>query len=383
MSRDKDGDLEKVAAFRRQMPVTGGWAYFDHAAVAPLSGPAREEVVRWSTEAAEQGEAIWSRWARRVEEIRSRAAGLIGAESDEIAFVHNTTTGIGLIAEGLPWQSGDNIVTLADEFPSNQYPWMNLASRGVETRRVPTDTGRLDLDRLADAVDARTRVVAISWVAYATGYRHDLQAVAEIAHRRGGLLLVDGIQALGVFPLDVQRTPIDFLAADGHKWQLGPEGSAILYIRRERLDMLHPIGVGWNSVVQGNDFSNIDLKLKPTAVRYEGGSQNMVGLMAHGASLDLLASFGTEWLGARILRVTDRVCERLAEIGATVVSHRQGDHGSGIVAFELPGRDPAAVRNHCRERNVAVNCRAGRMRVSPHAYNDESDIDRLIEALKE
>ena len=193
--------------------------------------------------------------------------------------MRNTTEGINLVAEGFPWRDGDNMVTLADEFPSNQYPWMNLSSRGVECRRVPTIDGRVDLAAIERACDARTRIVAISWVNFAHGWRNDLDALAELAHRRGAHLFVDAIQALGVFPLDVRRTPIDFLAADGHKWLLGPEGAGLFDVRREHLEKLRPLGLGWNSVSQGRDYNRIELTVKDTAARYEGGSYNMAGLL--------------------------------------------------------------------------------------------------------
>ena len=219
------------------------------------------------------------------------------------------------MAEGLDWRSGDNVVTLADEFPSNAYPWLNLASRGVETRRVPTENGRLDLDTLAAAIDARTRIVSVSWVGYATGYRHDVERIVELAHDRGALMMLDAIQGVGAFPLDVRKTPVDFLAADGHKWMLGPEGAGIAYIRREHLERLRPIGVGWHSVVHASDYTRIELDLKPTAARYEGGSQNMAGMLGLGASLDLLLDLGMEDVAAAILDITDRACERLREVG--------------------------------------------------------------------
>ena len=218
-------------SFRQQMPVAQRWAYFDHAAVAPLPERTRAAVTRWVDLAATEGDTVWPSWSNRVEQCRGLAARLIHAEPAEIALVHSTTEGITLVAEGYPWQPGDNVVTLDNEFPSNQYPWLNLASRGVETRRVPAVDGRVDLDRLADACDARTRIVTVSWVGYASGYRVDLDQVAELAHRKGALLFVDAIQGLGVFPLDVQKTPIDFLAADGHKWLLGPEGAGLFYLR--------------------------------------------------------------------------------------------------------------------------------------------------------
>jgi selenocysteine lyase/cysteine desulfurase len=192
---------------------------------------------------------------------------------------------------------------------------------------------------------------------------------------------LDAIQGLGVFPLDVRKTSVDFLAADGHKWLLGPEGAGLFYTRQEHLELLRPIGIGWNSVVQSHDFQKIELKLKPTAGRYEGGTYNVPGLLALGASLELLASFSTEQIAERILAITGAICERLLRLGAVVASCREGNHSSGIVSFELPGRNPAAMRKHCFERRVLLSCRAGRLRVSPHAYTNLEDIDRLIAAL--
>lgn len=370
-------------SFRQRMPIAPRWAYFDHAAVAPLSQPARAAIEKYAEQAAKQGDTLWPEWDRGVERLRDSAARLIGAGRDEIALVPNTTAGINIVAEGLPWQAGDNVVTLADEFPSNQYPWMNLAARGVECRRLETDSGRLDLDKLAEACDARTRLVSLSWVGYAAGYRQDLDAVAEVVHRRGGLLFVDAIQGLGVFPLDVSQTPLDFLAADGHKWMLGPEGAGMMYVRREHLDRLRPLGVGWHSVSQAQDFTHVELNLKPSAERYEGGSQNMVGMIGFGASLDLLLELGVDDIARRLLEVTDSICERLASIGCRVHSRREEECRSGIVSIEVPDADPVAVRRHCLDRGVVLSCRAGRLRISPHAYTNEEDIARLTEAVEQ
>lgn len=375
------------AKLRALMPAAKKYAYFDHAAMSPLPEPAADVFQTWLKEAVEVGNPVWGDWVKGIESLRATAAKYIGAQPEEIALVSNTTSGISLVAEGLDWQAGDNVVTFADEFPSNVYPWMNLASRGVETRRVETSrSGRPDLDRLAAACDSRTRVVSVSWIGFATGYRHDVRRIAEIAHTQGALMFLDGIQGLGVFPLDVNEFDIDFMAADSHKWLLGPEGAGVAYIRRKHLDQLRAIGPGWHSVNPGQDFTHIELNLRPTAARYEGGTQNSAGLLAFGASLRMLQELGTENTAAAVLDFTDRACERLTAIGATIVSdrnvsHRGGEQRSGIVSFELPGRDPMALKRHAMQQNVVFGCRAGRLRISPHAYNNEEDLDRLVEAL--
>jgi selenocysteine lyase/cysteine desulfurase len=369
------------AAFRREMPAARKWAYFDHAAVAPLSGPAQRAIAAWNDDATANGDAHYADLLRQFGEARQRSARLINASAEEIALVPNTSAGIGLVAEGYPWKGGDNVVLPDNEFPSNQYPWLNLISRSVEVRRVPTENGRLSLDALLKACDARTRIVSVSWVGYASGWRLDLDRLVDAVHERGALLFLDAIQGLGVFPLDVSRTPIDFLAADGHKWLLGPEGAGIFYLRREHLGLLRPLMVGWNSVAHDRDFTRIELNYKDTAERYEGGTMNMAGFIGLSASLELLLRYGQEAISRRVLQITDLACRRLEAAGAVIESCREPEHASGIVSFRVPGRDLDALRKQLLQRGVVVSCRAGRLRLSAHAYNDESDIERLVEAM--
>ncbi len=369
--------------FRARMPVTERFAYFDHAAVAPLPEPVVEAVSSWARSMSEHGTADWATWRKTVETARKLAAELLGASREEIALIHSTTEGINLVAEGVPWRPGDNVVTLASEFPSNLYPWMNLKDRGVEVRLVPAKNERADLNRIAAACDEKTRIISVSWVGYATGWRNDLAALAELAHRAGAKLFVDAIQGLGVFPLDVQDIPVDFLAADGHKWMLGPEGAGIFYCRRELLDWLRPLGVGWNSVEQAGDFADTSLRLKHTAARYEGGTYNMVGIAGLAAALEFLAEFGNLAIAARILEVTDALIAELQQIGAAIASDLEPEHRSGILAFTLPDTDPQIIKRKLLEQGVVVNARQGRVRLSPHAYNNAEDIQKLIAGLDE
>lgn len=369
------------AELRQKMPVTETWAYFDHAGVAPLPQPTADVLIEFARDNAANGVAHWNRWRSTVETARELGARLIGASTEEIAVVHNTTEGINCVAEGFPWNAGDNIVTLSSEFPSNLYPWLNLASRGVETRQVEARDERVDFAAVEQACDARTRVLAVSWIGYRTGWRNDLAKFAEIARRRRIFFFLDAIQGLGVFPVDVGKIPVDALAADGHKWLVGPEGAGLFYLRKEHFERLRPVGVGWNSVRHSGDFTNTALDLKTDASRYEGGSHCLAAIAGLAESLKLITEIGPERMSQRLLEITDRLCERLTHAGFPVVSCREGERRSGIVAFDVPGRNPQQLKVDCKARNVIVNCRAGRMRASPHAYCNDNDIDRLIEAL--
>jgi cysteine desulfurase / selenocysteine lyase len=376
-------EMDWDALRRAEFPVAERWAYFDHAAVAPLPRRSGEILRAWTDDQERNGVVHWLDWERRVEAIRAGVARLINADPDEIAFVGSTTQGIGLVAEGFPWRDGESVVTAAEEYPSNIYPWMNLASRGVSLRMVPSRAGRIWVEDLAAAIDGSTRVLTISHVEFASGFRNDLDALAELCRSRGVALFVDAIQGLGPLVIDVRRTPIDFLAADGHKWLLGPEGAGLLYVRRDWIERLRPLGVGWHSVVGSYNAPEIDYTLKSNAQRWEGGSFNMPGLQALGASVDLLREIGPEAVSDRILDRAAAVRELAAAAGWGVVgSTRPGDR-SGIVALERPGVDPNVVVRSLRRRGVAVACRRRRLRISAHVYNNEDDFARLAEGLRD
>jgi selenocysteine lyase/cysteine desulfurase len=231
-------------------------------------------------------------------------------------------------------------------------------------------------------MDGRTRIVSLSFVEFSSGFRNDLDAVGSLCSERGVHFFVDAIQGLGVLPLDVQRTPIDFLSADGHKWLLGPQGAGIFYVRRELVDFLHASSVGWSSVVNYHDFSKIDFRLKPHAGRWENGTLNFAGILGLGASLQLLLDVGIPAVEARVLELTDYLCDRARAIGIEVFSSRNLGERSGIVSLLVPGRDLQQLKRSCRDAGIVVNHRAGRLRISPHCYNTTGEIDRLIEMLR-
>lgn len=368
-----------------EMPILAELDFFDHAAVAPISARARRAIHDYARQAAEQA-YVDAGWWRRLEVIRAIAARFIGAAGpEEIAFVPNTSSGLALVAGGLDWREGDEVVTSNVEFPANRYPWQDLHRRGVKLVEVAQqDDGRIDTDDVVDVITDRTRLIALSHVQYASGYRSDLRAIGEQVHRAGGYLCVDAIQSLGVVEVDVTAMGIDFLSADGHKWLLAPEGAGIFYCRGDLAEMLHPPVVGWRNMVDAQDYGHYRFAFQPDARRFEPGSYNVPGLLALGASLELFTEVGMATVWQRIEALTQRLCDGLADRGYRVCSpRRQPSERSGIVVFE-PGRrdlNVPQVAAALRDKGIIVAVRAGRLRASPHFYNHEGQIDRLLAAL--
>ncbi|MCA8987177.1 MAG: aminotransferase class V-fold PLP-dependent enzyme [Planctomycetaceae bacterium] len=370
-----------MSYFRSLMSLADGVAYFDNAAVAPLTTAAKQAILNWTEENASRGDAHWPQWRTQVEKTRKLAASLLNASREEVAFTHSTTEGINFVAEGFPWKEGDNVVIPTGEFPTNLFPWKMLARLGVELRQVPMPSNEVDLEKLASACDARTRLISCSWVGYSHGYRVDLNELCQVAHNAGAYLMLDAIQGLGVFPIDVQQTPIDFLSADGHKWMLGPEGAGLFYLRKEHLDLLRPMSVGWNSVATAGDFNSPCMDLRKAASRYEGGTYNMVGLMGMGASLQVMLDYGIEAINQDLRAVHQEIISRLQAQGAIIHSNASAEHWSGIISFDIPGKDPLSVKQAAAKQDIYFNTRNDHFRLSPHAYTTTEDIDRLMESL--
>ena len=381
-------------AFRELMPVSDRYAYFDHAAVGPIPRPAAEAIRRWTDQSLLQGDVCWPEWSSAAGRLRNSTARLLSCQPNEIALIPNTTFGINMIAQGYRWGAPrtESIVVLSNEFSSNLLPWLALEKRGIEIRRVHVDeNGVVSLDAIRNAIDASTRLVAVSWVGYFSGYRVNLAKLCELVHESGAQLFVDAIQGLGVFTLNTQEIPIDYLAADGHKWMLGPEGAGLLFIRQKNLERLEPLMQGWGSLQMAGNFRTDNMLLKDNASRYEGGSANHVGQIGFGESLDLLLNLGCNLannpISAAVLDNALSIQEGLKSIGAKVF-RSQSNMGvdselSGILTFEVPGVDPNAIRSRLLGEEIVVSVRHGRVRVATHAYNNAEDIQRLVETIRD
>ena len=351
--------------------------YLNHAAVAPLVRPAAEAMKRLAEDALHYGSLHYQQWDETFDGLRRAASRLVNGSPEEIALMKNTSEGIATIAIGLDWRAGDRIVAFREEFPANQYPWRRLETKGVTVEWLSvTDP----LDRIDDAAKG-ARLLSISFVQYLTGYRANLEAIGEICRRRGVIYFVDAIQGMGAFPLDVRAANIDALAADGHKWMLGPEGCGILYISRKLQEQVEPVEFGWTNVAGYNDYGSREMTLRGDAGRYECGTLNTIGCHGLRASIEFLLEVGVERIGPAVQALGDRIDEGVRKKGYEVASERTPATGAGIVSFRKPGTDPVAIVARLKENGVAAAARAGWVRASPHFYISPEEIERFLDYL--
>lgn len=366
---------------REEFPVVEHCVYLNHAGNGPLPRRSGDRMAAVADAVARSGDRFWLDRMREVERVREMAAQLFGArQPHEVAFVENTSTALSMVAEGFDWQPGDNVVGAALEFPSNVYPWMNLAVHGVEYRQVPERDGRIDPDEILATMDGRTRMLALSWVQYASGFRSDLVRLGAACRERGVLFVVDVIQGLGVLPLDVEESCVDVAAAAAHKWLLGPEGIGLLYVSDRVIDRLRPIRAGWRSMRNPFHWTEYALDFAEGAKRFESGTLNVYGIHALGGSLDILREADAATV-ERVLGLAERAARGLQALGFTLVSSQRPGETSGIVAATHPRHDPRILAKRLGERDVMVAARAGRFRIAPHFYNTEDEIDRCLTEL--
>jgi len=369
--------LELWSRYADQFPVRKRLIYLNHAAVSPLPRRAAEAMQWLAADALEFGSLHYGQWLETYEGLRAAAARLIGAERSEIALVKNTSEGISTVAIGLDWRTGDKMVAFREEFPSNYYPWKKLEETGVRVEWL----SYLDpLERIEQACRG-AKLLAISFVQYLSGYRADLQAIGEICHRNGSIFLVDAIQGLGAFPVDVRKARIHALAADGHKWMLGPEGCGILFISQEVQDLVRPIEFGWTNVAGYKDYASRDMSLRRDAGRYECGTLNTIGCYGLRASIEFLLEIGLGVISPVVQNLGDRVAEGVKTKGYEVLGSRTEATGAGIVSFRKVGMESALVVEKLKAAGVVAAARQGWVRVSPHFYISREEIDRMVEAL--
>ncbi len=373
----KSADQPLWSRYRDCFPVTENAVYMNHAGVAPLSKPAAEAMSRLTEDALRFGSLHYDEWLTAYDGLRSSAARMIGAVAKEIAIVKNTSEGIATIAAGVNWRPGDKIVAFEEEFPANYFPWKKLQSKGVRVEWLSV----FDSLGKVDQACRGARLLAISFVQYLSGFRADLETIGEICQRRNVLFVVDAIQGLGAFPLDIRLIRCHALAADGHKWLLGPEGCGILYVHQDVQELVEPPEIGWTNFASFHDYASRDMTLRPGAARYECGTLNTAGCFGLRASIEFLMRVGIDKIALAVQLLGDQIAQGVAAKGYQILGTRTRQNGAGIVSFRRADLDSRTVVKQLRDKGFVLAARQGWIRASPHFYVSPEEVDRMIEAL--
>lgn len=364
----------------REFPVRRNLVYFNHAAVGALPRRVSDAITAHVENVRDRGAADWRRWYADIEIARAKAAAFIGARASEVAFLPSTSWGLSAVAQAYPWREGDNVVGDDMEFPANVYPWMVLGRRGVLFRAAKSREGRVTVDDLAACVDSRTRIVAVSWVAFHNGWVYPIEEIGAFCREKGILFVVDGIQGVGALPIDVSRVPVDVFVADAHKWLLGAEACALFYVSENARERVPPVNAGWWNVKSEGGFLDYELDFYLGSRRYEAGSLPTAQIEGLGAAIDLLGEMGSETILHRIRETVGELAEGLASRGWRIASPEP--FGSGILAAVPPDGNANLAAKELEARGIIVTPREGAVRFSPHAYNDVAEVERILDATR-
>jgi cysteine desulfurase / selenocysteine lyase len=367
-------DWEQI---RAEFPALSEWTYLNTATFGQMPRCAAEAMARHFARRDALACSDFMDWFEDADRIRARVAGFIHCQPADIAFVQNASAGLSLLLGGLDWKAGDRIVTLADEFPNHYYYPSLLGGRGVEFVETP-------FERFYDCLTPRTRLVAISTVNYSTGFRPPLEELSAELRRRGILLYLDGTQSLGALPFDVARIQPDLFSVDAYKWLLSPNGASFIYVSPELRERLPPAVIGWRSDRSWRNHENLvhgALEFATEAEKYEGGMLPFGLLYAMDAVMEMLQAIGSEHIERRVMELAGKTREMLRGAGATLLADRSPYYNSPVVMARFEGRDAPALARELQSRKVLVAARHGNLRVSPHFYNNEADLERLREAL--
>ena len=371
---------------RREFPVTAQKTFLAHAAVCPLPRVAADAIIAHAQAATVSGPEDYVAALRQIKAARETCARFLDGSPDEVALLGPTSLGLSLFAGGLDWQPGDEVVYYADDYPANVYPWLDLARRGVVPVALrPEQPGEITPAVVEAALTPRTRLVALASAYFVTGYRLDVDAIGQILHARGILFSLDAIQTLGAFPVSVRH--VDFLAADAHKWMLGPLAAGIVYVKQEHFARLRPLLLGASNVRSPDFLSQPEIVFTDTAARYEPGVLNLGPILGLAASLELLLSVGQDRVEARIAASVGKLAAGLGELGFEPAGPIEGPNACGILAVAHPGADLARLFQTLLEQKITVSLRhdarrRAYLRWSPHFYNTDEEIIRAVAAVR-
>ena len=361
--------------------IDKGITYLNHAATGPFSLRLLDRMNEYFRTRSEVKIDDYPGFVKVTEETKDILASYMNTESGRIAFMDNTTNGLNLLAQGLHWEKGDEIILNDLEFPANVYPFMNLEKKGVKIIIVKSHEGIVSAEDIIEAFTNKTRLVSVSMVQFLSGYRIDLKKLGTECKRLGIILSVDAIQGMGAFRLDVQECKVDFIACGTQKWMLALQGLSFIYVSEHLQQKIDPVYVGWLGVEDGWNLLDYNLSLKDSAERFQPGSLNSAGIYALNASLGLFRDFGTDKVEENVLANSKQLIAELERIGIEpLLSVSDGKYISGIVSFRH--KEANSILEVLQEKKIEAAVREGILRISPHFYNNTEDIGRLIEGLK-
>ncbi len=368
---------------RSLFPAAEKYVYLNSAAVAPMPTIAAEAVFSQLTDVSENGSANYADWIATKNRARGMIAEMLNAEAEQIAFMRNTSDGFASVANGLKWEKEDNIVTFAKEFPSNFYPWRRIRDEfGTELRLCPERGGRFDSDEFISLIDSDTKLVSVSAVQFASGFRADLEKIGAAARKVDALFAVDIIQGFGAMPFDLPAQSVDIAAGASHKWLCSPEGCGILYLSERARERIKPTMVGWISVEEPWDFEDYEQPFKQNALAWETGTGGVSLFYGLEQSLKILREAGAENIENYLEDLSDYLCELLAAKNYDIISSREKGEKSQIVCVKhRNGLTSNEIAKHLENEKIIVSPRGDRIRIAPHFFNNQSDIERLIEFL--
>ncbi len=371
------------AEIRSLFPATKKYAYLNSAAVAPLPTIAIEAVNEQLRDVSENGSVNYLDWVATKNRAREIIAAMLKVRAEQIAFMRNTSDGFATVANGLKWNAGDNIVTFQKEFPANFYAWRRIRDEfNVELRLCSEQNGRIDLDEFTALIDANTRLVSISAVQFASGFRADLERIGAAARKVDALFAVDIIQAFGTTPFDLEAQKVDIAAGASHKWLCAPEGCGILYLSDRARQRITPTLIGWISVEDAWNFDDYEQAFKPNALAWETGTGAASLFYGLEQSAKLLSEIGAQRIENYLEDLTDYLCELIAGKNYEIISSRATGEKSPIVCIKNnAGLTSVDVAEHLQKENIIVSPRGNRVRIAPHFFNNREDIERLAENL--
>ena len=360
--------------------------YLNHAAVAPWPLRTTDALIRFAQENAFTGAEHYPRWLQKEQKLRQQLKELINAPSStDIALLKNTSEALSVVAYGLSWQAGENVVISDQEFPSNRIVWESLQDQGVDVHQVSLDDQDANSpeEALIAAMDENTRVLSISSIQYASGVAVDLKKLGQHCKANNVLFCVDAIQTVGAVGIDVQAIEADFLMADGHKWMLGPEGLALFYCKAEHREQLKLNQYGWHMLEHAGDFDQTQWQVAKSARRFECGSPNMLAIHALSASVSLLLETGMHYVEQHVLDNAKQLMDGLSAIkGIELITPSQESRYGGIVTFNVADKNHQQLFEYYREQRVICAVRGGGIRFSPHYYNDKATLDKTLEIVE-